>query len=45
MIRHLLCFFVIAAISCNLWDNVYSQTLADTPMIVSESLNFDFKIK
>jgi hypothetical protein len=32
-------------IYCNLWDNVYSQTLADTPMIVSESLNFDFKIK
>jgi hypothetical protein len=25
---------------CNMWDNIYSQTLADTPIILSESLNF-----
>jgi hypothetical protein len=30
---------------CNLWDNIYSQTSADTPIILSESLNFEFAVR
>ena len=29
----------------NVWDNIYSQSMADTPIILSESINFDFHIK
>jgi hypothetical protein len=33
-------FALIVFCQCNIWDNLYSQTLADTPIILSESLNF-----
>ena len=35
---------VMTLTQCNIWDNVFSQTLADSPIIISESLNVDFDV-
>ena len=38
--------FLLAAIAkSNIWDNIYSQSYADSPIILEESLSLDFKIK
>lgn len=45
MKAHVLALVLIVCCQCNLWDNIYSQALADTPIILSESLNFQFKVQ
>jgi hypothetical protein len=36
---------MVSVSHCNIWDNIYSQTQADTPIILSESLDFEFKLR
>ena len=36
--------FFILGVSCNIWDNIYSQTYASSPIILEQSLNLDFQI-
>jgi hypothetical protein len=38
----LLCLAVSA--SCNIWDNMYSQTYAKSPIILENSINLEFRI-
>jgi len=41
-----LCFLLLLLIGahCNIWDNIYSQTYASSPIILEDSLSLDFKI-
>lgn len=44
MAKPLILLAILALTQCNIWDNVFSQTLADSPIIISESLNVDFEV-
>lgn len=44
MIRAALALVLFVGISCNIWDNVYSQTYSGSPIILKESLNLDFTV-
>ena len=35
---------LVAVVSCNVWDNMYSHSYAQHPIRVEESINFDFRI-
>ena len=30
---------------CNVWDNIYSQAQASTPILLSDSMTMDFSVK
>jgi hypothetical protein len=40
----ILLLFLILGTYCNIWDNIYSQTYASSPIILEQSLNLDFQI-
>ena len=40
----LLLLLLVFVGECNVWDNVYSQTNARTPIVLEESINLDFTV-
>lgn len=38
-------FLLFGLVGCNVWDNIYSQTYANSPILIQQSISLNFKIK
>ena len=37
-------FLAALQVKTNIWDNIFSETLASSPILLSDSLNFNFPL-
>lgn len=45
LLRALLLLYLTTLSLTNIWDNIYSQSYSDSPIILEDSLSLDFKIQ